>query len=767
MRRQSARRDLASTTDHSGSFLRGSRAATALSVVLAALVSGPALAGGGDVSTDEIYSDGITLRTWDGLPLDIDGDGATDLAVAANRLGPAGRSRYYLGNGDGTFGTGIRLTVGQSSEIVAADIDGDTFIDLLQARRDDTTLLYLNDGAGAVQAPVAISTDAFRTLSIAVGDLDNDGDLDIVTGNGRPGGSGANQPQRNRFYLSALAGVTPTFVAADISTDEDDTRGIALADLDLDGDLDVIAGNDETTLGSNRVYLNQFVESGNLTVSFAAGVDFGPADDQTSAILVGDLNNDNAPDIVAVNNTEPGASPGINRFFLNQSTVGSLVLANAADVSPDTDKSDGGALVDFDNDGDLDLVVSNALPSAEGESARTRLYLNQFIENANGTVTFAAGVDVSPDEQLSRDLDAADINGDTFPDIVVGNQDQVPLVSGRDRRYLNNGPATLFANVVPVIDTQLNALETPEETDLAIVLADVTVTDGDNIFPDDFTLIVQSGTDYAVTGNTITPATDFTGELTVPVIVNDGTDDSAAFDLLVTVTGVNDAPIFISTPVLEATADTPYTYDIETVDPDSASLGITVLTLPAWLTLTDNMDGTATLTGTPAEGDIGPHDVSLQVSDGTASTTQDFAITVAGVNAAPAFDSTPLTDATEDAVYTYDVTASDPDGGPLTITAPTLPAWLTLTDYGDGTATLTGTPADGDVGDSDVVLRVSDGTDSADQTFTIAVAAAAPPPPPPPPPPSGGGGGGSTSLLSMLGLLAMAAFRRRRMVGRG
>ncbi len=138
------------------------------------------------------------------------------------------------------------------------------------------------------------------------------------------------------------------------------------------------------------------------------------------------------------------------------------------------------------------------------------------------------------------------------------------------------------------------------------------------------------------------------------------------------------------------------------------------------------------------------------------------------VNSPPSFTSTAVVDATEGEVYSYAITASDADGDPLTITATpatTLPAWLTLVDNGDGTATLSGTPAAGDVGNHDVSLEVSDGTDSATQEFTIAVEAAAAPPPPPPPPPAPPprrGGGGSFELFSLLALVGFGLLARRR-----
>ncbi len=96
-------------------------------------------------------------------------------------------------------------------------------------------------------------------------------------------------------------------------------------------------------------------------------------------------------------------------------------------------------------------------------------------------------------------------------------------------------------------------------------------------------------------------------------------------------------------------------------------------------------------------------------------------------NTAPHFTSAPVLAATVGSVYTYNVTATDPDGDPLSITAPTLPSWLTLTDHGNGTATLTGTPAAADLGANPVTLNASDGINPpAPQSFTINVTSAPP-----------------------------------------
>lgn len=96
-------------------------------------------------------------------------------------------------------------------------------------------------------------------------------------------------------------------------------------------------------------------------------------------------------------------------------------------------------------------------------------------------------------------------------------------------------------------------------------------------------------------------------------------------------------------------------------------------------------------------------------------------VTFTVLNVAPMFTSIPVVTSTQHTPYAYTVTARDDNGDALTITAPTLPGWLTLTDHGNGAATLTGTPPI--AGTYAVVLRVADQAGlTAEQSFTITVA---------------------------------------------
>ena len=190
---------------------------------------------------------------------------------------------------------------------------------------------------------------------------------------------------------------------------------------------------------------------------------------------------------------------------------------------------------------------------------------------------------------------------------------------------------------------------------------------------------------------------------------------------------VNDAPSIDSAAITAATEDLAYSYTITTSDVDGDALTISATTLPAWLTLTDNGNGTATLTGTPTNAQVGDHGVVLEVSDGSLTATQSFTITVANTNDAPVVTAVDLGSIAEDGsllITQADLLtgSSDPDSDPLTAVNLTLASGSgALVDNADGTWTFTPTTDwNGAVG---FAFDVSDGTTSTANTASLTVTA--------------------------------------------
>ena len=231
---------------------------------------------------------------------------------------------------------------------------------------------------------------------------------------------------------------------------------------------------------------------------------------------------------------------------------------------------------------------------------------------------------------------------------------------------------------------------------------------------------------------TWTPAEGVTTSGAVTLTVSDGNEDGAvdATEVFtISVTPVNDGPTITSTAGTTATEDTLYTYTATVTDPDDANNG-TDLTwslsgAPAGMVVSS----TGVVTWTPTEGVTTSGAVTLTVSDGNedgaVDATEVFTITVTPVNDGPTITSTAGTTATEDTLYTYTATVTDPDdannGTDLTWSLSGAPAGMVVSSTG----VVTWTPTEGVTTSGAVTLTVSDGNEDgavdATEVFTITV----------------------------------------------
>lgn len=171
---------------------------------------------------------------------DMDGDGDIDVVAVSGIIGQLGRVEILSNDGAGNFSVWQAPDRPQEGlhRTALVDIDGDRDFDVVLGQEifnsgyQMSLLLYRNNGAGILGAPTEIPLGTGRTpVGLAAGDIDDDGDNDIVVGDAQ------NATVR---VLTNTAGILSPAVSLAASPE---LRDVAVADLDEDGLLDIIAAN--------------------------------------------------------------------------------------------------------------------------------------------------------------------------------------------------------------------------------------------------------------------------------------------------------------------------------------------------------------------------------------------------------------------------------------------------------------------------------------------------------------------------------------------
>ncbi len=265
---------------------------------------------------------------------DIDNDGDLDIYITSGTTSrfTCGQYRIYVNDGAGNFvdETALRHPLGNvcnNMDCIFGDIDNDFDLDVRTASTGtNNSRLYRNDGTGVYSLVAGVPTDS-TCYSYDFGDMDGDGDLDLLGANGAPGGSVAEILLANDG-TGAYTNVSSQLLS-NPALDDNDSK---FFDYDDDGDLDLIIAR--LGSGGERLYNN----NGFGTFSQVMGV-VQVVTDSSLDIKVADLDNDGDFDFVTAQG-ESGLF--VNRIYINSGSADSQPPRIIdTEQLPDTDDTAG------------------------------------------------------------------------------------------------------------------------------------------------------------------------------------------------------------------------------------------------------------------------------------------------------------------------------------------------------------------------------------------------------------------------------------------
>jgi hypothetical protein len=465
--------------------------------------------------------------------------------------GQSTQAAYLLGDGSGGFGPPqITSFPAQVSVAVLADVDDDSNLDLVT-----NNALYPGDGNGGFSAGIAFQSNdeqnagALSSNSVAVGDLNGDGFLDVVTANGDWNTVSVFLNQGGR----ALSQDGASFWSGNQPV------ALAIADVNWDGKLDLVVTN------AAESDLSVFLGTGSGTF-LTPTTEYAIGGSPSNRPVLADFNGDGDLDVVISDNQ----SSVVMALGFGDGTFQAAPVNNI--VVPPGSNNSGGALsiasADFNGDGIADFIVGQSSTSPGlglvafltesngslgkgvvyaqndalsyvavgdlGQNGRSDIVASNWATGAvevlrgNGNGTFQAPTAISL-PGITNGLVIADLNGDGWPDVAVAGKDPVVYV------LLNDGKGSLaLAGAYPISAAgyELVAADLNNDGKLDLAIA-MTSTSRVAILLGNGSGSFSSAPDYNTTMSSVygIAAGDLTGNGNLDLVVTSPTDGSIAVAL--------------------------------------------------------------------------------------------------------------------------------------------------------------------------------------------------------------------------------------------
>lgn len=353
--------------------------------------------------------------------IDINNDGWQDLFIT-NGPKSLDIDLLYLNDGEGNFiyAPDKGLSANKASSVGAAfgDLNGDGRLDgVVSTWYGQKDLVYFQSESGAYEIETnKINAKNTFAEGVVIGDFDGDNLLDIYI-------TTSEGDKRNILYHNKGGGSfeeTSNSIVAKTTT----SRGAIFGDFNLDGIQDLFVVNENKE--QNLLYFGQ----GNGIFERHYGDDLSVDNQSSITASWGDVDNDGDLDVFVGNSDF--LIPEVNKLYINENNE-SWSVKVISDFALVNSCTFGSTFGDFDNDGDLDLIVSNGFCNSN--------QLNNYFEN-DGKGNFSIVYNAFPSNRntCSYGTASADINNDGFLDVVFANCQNInETTAPPNSLYINKG----------------------------------------------------------------------------------------------------------------------------------------------------------------------------------------------------------------------------------------------------------------------------------------------------------------------------------------